>query len=160
MKMPLKPGTKAPEFSLNSTPDQKVSLSEFKGKPVVLIFYPADFSPVCGDELTVFNEILPEFKKYNAQVLAISVDNIWTHLAFAKERNFHFPLLSDFNPKGKASKLYNAYRDEDGVSERALYLIDKNGVIAWSYISPVGVNPGAGGVLGALENLTSVSPKR
>lgn len=153
MKMPLKKGTKAPEFSLKDTPDQKVSLSDLKGRPVILVFYPADFSPVCGDELALFNEILPEFQKYNAQLLGISVDNVWCHLAFAKDRNLHFPLLSDFHPKGEASKLYNAYREEDGESERALYLIDKDGVIAWGYISPVGINPGADGILKALEDI-------
>lgn len=150
---PLKKGIKAPDFSLKSTPDQEVSLKDFLGKPVILVFYPADFSPVCGSELTLFNEVLPEFKKYDAQLLGISVDNIWSHLAFAKERNLHFPLLSDFNPKGKVSKLYNAYQEEDGLSKRALYVIDKDGVIAWGYISPIGINPGADGILNALEEL-------
>jgi len=150
---PLKKGIIAPDFSLKSTPDQEVSLKDFLGKPVILVFYPADFSPVCGSELTLFNEVLPEFKKHDAQLFGISVDNIWSHLAFAKERNLHFPLLSDFNPKGKVSKLYNAYQEEDGLSKRALYVIDKNGVIAWSYISPIGINPGADGILKALEEL-------
>jgi peroxiredoxin (alkyl hydroperoxide reductase subunit C) len=150
---PLKKGIKAPDFSLKSTPDQEVSLKDFLGKPVILVFYPADFSPVCGSELILFNEVLPEFKKYDAQLLGISVDNIWSHLAFAKERNLHFPLLSDFNPKGKVSKLYNAYQEEDGLSKRALYVIDKDGVIAWGYISPIGINPGADGILKALEEL-------
>lgn len=152
--IPLEKGTKAPDFSLRVTPDQNISLSDFKGNPIVLIFYPADFSPVCTDETAVFNKVLPEFNKYNAQVLGISVDNVWSHLAFAKERNLHFPLLSDFHPKGGVSKTYNAYRDEEGESERALYLIDKEGTIAWSYISPVGVNPGAEQVLQALKDLS------
>lgn len=150
-KEPLAPGTKAPEFSLKATPDQKVSLSDFAGRPVVLVFYPADFSPVCSDETALFNEVLPEFDKYHAQVLGISVDNVWTHLAFAKEHNLHFPILSDFHPKGEVSKEYNVYREEDGEAERALYLVDENGNIAWSYISPVGVNPGVNGVLEVLE---------
>ena len=144
---------KAPDFSLKSTLDQEVSLKDFLGKPVILAFYPADFSPVCGSELTLFNEVLPEFKKYDAQLFGISVDNIWSHIAFAKERNLHFPLLSDFNPKGKVSRMYNAYQEEDGLSKRALYVIDKDGVIAWGYISPIGINPGADGILKALEEL-------
>jgi peroxiredoxin len=152
-KEPLKVGTKAPDFSLKVTPDQTVSLSDFLGKPVILAFYPADFSPVCGDEMALYNELLPEFKKYDAELLGISVDNVWSHLAFTKERNLHFPLLSDFNPKGDVSKLYNAYHVQDGVSERALYVIDKNGIITWGYISPIGVNPGADGILKALKNL-------
>ena len=150
---PLKKGMKAPDFSLKSTLDQEVSLKDFLGKPVILVFYPADFSPVCGSELTLFNEVLPEFKKYDAQLFGISVDNIWSHLAFAKERNLHFPLLSDFNPKGEVLRLYNAYQEEDGLSKRALYVIDKNGVIAWDYISPIGINPRADGILNVLEEL-------
>lgn len=154
-KEPLKVGVKAPDFSLKVTPDQTVSLSDFLGCPVILAFYPADFSPVCGGEMMLFNEILPELEKYKAEMLGISVDNVWSHLAFAKEKNLHFPLLSDFNPKGAVSKLYNSYHEEDGVSERSLYLIDKDGKIAWRYISPIGINPGADGVLKALENLTA-----
>lgn len=150
---PLEKGMKAPDFSLKSTLDQEISLKDFLGKPVILAFYPADFSPVCGSELTLFNEVLPEFKKYDAQLFGISVDNIWSHLAFAKERNLHFPLLSDFNPKGEVSRMYNAYQEEDGLSKRALYVIDKDGVIAWGYISPIGINPGADGILNALEEL-------
>jgi peroxiredoxin len=150
---PLKKGTKAPNFSLKVTPDQTVSLSDFAGRPVILTFYPADFSPVCGSQAVLYNELLKEFEKYNAQILGISVDNIWSHLAFTKELNLHFPLLSDFNPKGKVSKLYNSYSEEDGVSERSLYVIDKDEKIAWGYISPIGINPGADGILKALDNL-------
>jgi peroxiredoxin len=153
MNEPLATGTQAPDFTLKVTPDQTITLSELRGKPVVLVFYPADFSPVCGDEMALFNEVLPEFEKHEAQLLGISVDNVWCHLAFAKEKNLRFPLLADFHPKGEVSKLYHAYREEEGESERALYLIDREGKIAWGYISPVGVNPGVNGVLEALENL-------
>lgn len=152
-KIPLKPGMKAPNFILKDTPDQTVSLSDFTGKPVVVVFYPADFSPICTDEISLYNRALPEFKKRNAQILGISVDNVWSHLAFAKERNIHFPLLSDFHPKGEIAKLYNVYREEDGEAERAIYVIDKDGNIAWGYISPVGINPGADGALKALKVL-------
>jgi peroxiredoxin len=131
-----------------------VTLREFRGRPVVLVFYPADFSPVCGDEMTLFNELLPEFDRFNAQVLGISVDNVWCHLAFSKDRRLRFPLLSDFHPKGDIAYLYGVYRDEDGVAERALFVIDSNGIVHWSYISPIGVNPGANGVLAALESLS------
>ena len=152
----LKEGVKAPDFSLHSTPDQKVSLSEFKGKTVVLVFYPADWSPVCGDQLALYNEVLPMIRKRNAEIVAISVDGIWCHLAFTKDRKYHFPLLADFEPKGAVAKLYGAYRDEEGVSERALFVIDGEGVIRWSYLSPVGINPGADGILDALD---SMAPK-
>lgn len=149
----LAPGTNAPEFSLHVTPDQELALSELRGKPVVLAFYPADWSPVCGDELSVFNEILPELLKYNAELLGISVDGAWCHDAFAKRKHLHFPLLSDFEPKGKTARSYGAYREQDGVCERALFVIDKAGVIQWSYCSPVAVSPGADGLLKAIEAL-------
>ena len=147
----LQVGSPAPEFCLPSTPDQKVSLSEFRGKNVILVFYPADWSPVCGDELSLFNELKSEFHKSNAELVAISVDGIWCHLAFSKDRKYHFTLLSDFEPKGQVAKSYGVYRDKDGFSERALFVIDKEGIIRWSYVSPVGVNPGADGILTALE---------
>jgi peroxiredoxin len=146
-------GTAAPEFSLHVTPDQTLSLSELRGKPVVLAFYPADWSPVCGDELSIFNEILPDLLKYEAKLIGISVDGAWCHDAFAKHKHLHFPLLSDFEPKGRVARSYGAYRETDGVCERALFVIDKDGTIAWSYCSPVAVNPGADGILRALEAL-------
>jgi len=149
----LAAGTSAPEFSLHVTPDQKLSLSELHGNPVILAFYPADWSPVCGDELGVFNEILPDFLKYKAKLVGISVDGAWCHDAFAKHKHLHFPLLSDFEPKGVVARSYGAYREEDGVCERALFVIDQNGVIAWSFCSPVAVNPGADGILQALKGL-------
>jgi peroxiredoxin len=150
---PLPPGTKAPDFTLHATPDQTVSLADFRGSPVVLVFYPEDWSPVCSDELALYQELHSEFQKYNAVLLGISVDGAWCHLAFAKDRNLHFPLLADFEPKGEVSRAYQAYRQHDGTSERALYVIDRDGVISWSFISPVGINPGADGILRALESL-------
>jgi peroxiredoxin len=149
----LQPGTPAPDFTLHSTPDQKLSLHELRGSPVVLLFYPADWSPVCGDELALFNEILPEFRDYGAELVGISVDGVWCHAAFARHRKLHFSLLSDFEPKGAVSRQYGAYRAEDGTSARALFVLDGEGIIRWSYLSPVGVNPGADGVLEALEKL-------
>lgn len=154
-KSALKAGTLAPDFDLHTTPDQTVSLREFRGRPTILAFYPADFSPVCGDQMTLYNEILPEFQKFNAELLGISVDGIWSHLAFSKDRNLHFPLLSDFEPKGAVAKKYGVYRKQDGMTERALFVIDGNGIIQWSYVSPIGVNPGAEGILKALESMNS-----
>jgi peroxiredoxin len=153
--MPILPaGTPAPDFTLASTPDQKLALSELRGRPVILAFYPADWSPVCGDQMALYNEVLPAFREHDAQLLGISVDGVWCHAEFAKDRKLHFPLLADFEPKGRVSKLYGAYRDGDGFCERALFVIDGAGVIRWSYVSPVGVNPGADGILEALENLS------
>jgi peroxiredoxin len=150
----LPAGQSAPEFDLRVTPDQTLSLKEMRGRRVVLAFYPADWSPVCGDQMALYNEVLPEFQKHNAQIIGLSVDGVWCHSAFAKDRNLHFPLAADFEPKGEVAKAYGAYRDEDGIAERALFVIDKNGVIAWSYCSPIAVNPGADGILEALENLS------
>jgi peroxiredoxin len=153
MANPLTADTKAPDFSLRSTPDQFVSLSDFRGRPVILAFYPADWSPVCGDQMALYNEILEEFNRFDAELLGISVDGVWCHIAFAHDRKLRFPLLSDFEPKGEVAKRYGVYRDHDGTTERALFVIDREGVIKWSYCSPVGVNPGADGILRALEAL-------
>jgi peroxiredoxin len=152
---PIAPGTAAPDFRLRSTPEQMVSPADFAGRPVVLAFYPADWSPVCSDQMVLYQELMPEFKKYNAQLLGISVDGVWCHLAFARERNIRFPLLADFEPKGEVSRAYRAYRESDGYSERALFVIDPQGSVYWSYQSPVGVNPGADGILRALENMAN-----
>jgi peroxiredoxin len=149
----LKPGVQAPDFSLSTTPDQKVSLSEFRGHPVVLVFYPADWSPVCSDQLALYNELKPEFSEFQAQIIGISVDGVWCHLAFSKDRKLHFPLLADFEPKGAVARQYGVYREKDGEAERALFVIDAEGVIRWSYVSPVGINPGADGILQALESM-------
>jgi peroxiredoxin len=147
----LQAGVRAPDFTLHSTPDQTVSLSEFRGRPVILAFYPADWSPVCGDQMALYNEVMPEFHKFNAEMIGISVDGAWCHAAFSSARKLHFPLLADFEPKGAVAREYGAYRAQDGHSERALFVIDGDGVIRWSYCSPVGVNPGADGILEALE---------
>jgi peroxiredoxin len=147
-------GTQAPDFSLPSTPDQRVSLSDFRGQPVVLAFYPADWSPVCGDEMVLFQETFSEIRRYNAELLGISVDGVWCHLAFARDRKLTYPLLADFEPKGEVSRAYGAYRPAEGTSARALFVIDRNGVVDWSYVAPVGVNPGVDGVLRALESLS------
>ena len=151
---PLQAGTPAPDFSLAATPDQKLSLSDYRGRPTILVFYPEDWSPVCSDQLALYQQLLPEFQRYGAQLLGISVDGIWSHLAFAKDRNLHFPLLADFEPKGEVARTYGVYRQQDGTSERALIVIDCNGVVSWSYVSPVGIKPGADGILHALEELS------
>lgn len=147
----LQKGEVAPDFTLSSTPEKTVTLKELRGKNVILAFYPADWSPVCSDQMALYNEMLKYFEKYNAVMLGISVDGAWCHHAFAKARQLHFDLLADFEPKGAVSSRYGVY--ENGVSQRALFVIDANGVIQWSYLSPIGQNPGADGILEALENL-------
>jgi peroxiredoxin len=150
---PLAPGTAAPAFTLPVTPDQDISLSDFRGRPVVLVFYPADWSPVCGDELALFNEVRDDLQRHDAQLLAISTDGVWCHLAFTRDRRLRFPLLSDFEPKGEVARRYGVYWPKQGTSHRALFVVDREGRIAWSHQSPDGVNPGVDGVLDALERL-------
>jgi peroxiredoxin len=149
----LPAGTPAPDFTLLSTPDQKLSLRDFRGSPVILAFYPADWSPVCGDQMALYNEVLPEFRRYGAYLLGISVDGAWCHAAYREHRNLHFSLLADFEPKGEVARKYGVYRQAEGVTERALFVIDGVGMITWSFVSPIGVNPGADGILNALESL-------
>jgi len=156
----LSAGTIAPNFSLPSTPDQRLSLAEFRGRRVILVFYPADWSPVCGDQLALYNELKGEFAKYSAEVMGISVDGAWCHLAFAKDRKYRMPLLADFEPKGAVARQYGVYRERDGVSERALFVVDEDGYVRWSYVSPIGVNPGADGILSALQALPKPGVQR
>lgn len=146
-------GNRAPDFVLYATPDEKMRLEDLKGKRVVIAFYPADWSPVCSDQMTIYNEALILFSKFNALVIGISVDSKWCHKAFSESRSFKFPLLSDFEPKGAVSKLYGAYDEHAGESKRALFVIDEKGIIQWSYLSPNELNPGADGILEALEKL-------
>src|SRR4028119_346350 len=102
----LQTGTQAPDFSLYAAPDQQISLRELRGKRVILAFYPADWSPVCGDQMALYNEILPEFQRLGAKLLGVSVDGAWCHQAFSEARNLRFPLLADFEPKGEVSRRY------------------------------------------------------
>ena len=151
----LPAGSRAPDFTLVDSMGKGVSLADYRGRPVILAFYPADWSPVCGDQMTLYNEVLPYFEEHNAQLLGISVDGRWSHRAFASDRNLNFPLLSDFEPKGEVSKKYGVYDREAGLSQRALFVIGAHGVIQWSYVPPPGINPGADGILSALESITS-----
>lgn len=129
-------GTQAPDFSLPDANERKVSLSDFRGRNVVLAFYPLDWSPACSDQLSLYQGELDEFEKYNAQVLGVSVDSIYSHGAWAAVRGITFPLLADFHPKGEVAKHYDVMRQSDGFSERALYVIDADGVIRYARVSP------------------------
>ena len=151
----LSPGARAPELDLPATPDgRRLVLADLLPSPVVLIFYPGDFTPVCTSELGLFSELLPELGSFGARVLAISCDSFWSHAAYATELRMQLPLLSDFHPKGACAGRYHVYRDEDGICERALFVIDGQGTVFWSHVSPIETNPGADGVLDALERLS------
>jgi peroxiredoxin len=151
--MILQKGSPAPHFKLDATPDQALTLNDFKGKRLILAFYPADWSPVCIDQMALYNATLKYFHKLNAEIIGISVDSKWCHMAFGQSRKLHFPLLADFEPKGKVSKDYGAYDEVIGQSKRALFVIDEQGIVQWSYLSPDGINPGADIIIDALEEM-------
>jgi peroxiredoxin/mannose-6-phosphate isomerase-like protein (cupin superfamily) len=159
-KTVLQPGRDAPDFTLPDEKGRHVSLRDFRGRAVVLAFFPGDWNPVCGDQLALYNELVPDFKDMDAELLGISVDSVWSHQAYAQNRNLHFPLLSDFQPRGAVSRKYHAFREDDGTCERALFVVDRDGVIAWSHLSAVDVNPGADGIVGALSKLKAPARKR
>ena len=125
---------------------------------MVLAFYAADFSPVCREQMALYNELLGEFERYDALLFGVSVDGCWSHLAFAKDRHLRFPLLSDFEPKGEVARRYGVFRSTEGLAERALFLVDRRGTIAWSRLSPIDVCPGVDGILDALESLPQEMP--
>ena len=149
----LAPTSIAPDFTLPSTINNPIHLNDLKGKPVILVFYPGDFTPVCGDQLTLYNELLWLFAEFDAQILGVSVNSLESHRAFSADRKLDFPLLADSNPLGEVARRYGVFDEESQTCERALFVIDRAGRIAWSYISPRDVNPGADGILRALERL-------
>jgi peroxiredoxin len=157
---PLAPGTPAPDFELPSGLDERLSLSALRGRPVVLLFYPADWSPVCGDQVVELNGRLAEFERRGAVLLGISVDSRWSHAAYAEARGLRFPLLADFEPKGAVARAYGVYREGDGNSGRALVVLDGEGVVRWSVVVDPWVNPGVEGVLAALDALGTEAPRR
>jgi peroxiredoxin len=146
-------GDPAPDFSLLASNGERISLSQFHGRPVILAFYPADRTPVCSNQMALYNEALHLFDEYNAQLLAISVDDVASHQSFAESLKLDFPLLADDNPAGAVADRYGVYNPGYGMSDRALYVVNQKGVIHWSELSPRNVNPGAHGILQALESL-------
>jgi peroxiredoxin len=144
-------GAKAPDFSLPDQDGNKVSLSDFAGRRLVLAFYPGDFSSVCSDQLSVYQEVLAELEAKGATVVGISVDSSDSHRGFREKLNLEMSLLADFHPKGEVAKAYGVYSDEYGKSGRALFLIDEGGVVRWAYESPPLEVPGANLIFDALE---------
>ena len=151
----LSRGTPAPDLDIPAAPDgNRIKLADQRGSPAVLVFYPGDFTPVCTGELGLFNELLPELQAFGAKVFAISCDSLWSHTAYANELNLRIPLLTDFHPTGEVCRRFDVYRDDIGTAERALFVLDGDGRVFWSHVSPIEINPGADGVLAALEQLT------
>jgi peroxiredoxin len=144
----------APDFELFDTINKKLSLKDLRGKNVIIAFYPADWSPVCGDQIALYNEMTQFFKKFNAVIIGISVDSKWCHAAYKKHRNIEFPLLADFHPPGEVARQFDVFNEKKGTAQRALFVVDEEGIIRWSYLSPIDVNPGAEGIIEALESIT------
>jgi peroxiredoxin len=133
---PLPSGTEAPDFALVDPSGRTVRLREFRGRPVVLVFYPLDWSPGCSQQLDLYQQEIDEFRNRDAELLAISVDSLYSHGAWAAVRGLTFPLLSDFHPKGEVARDYSVWREDDGFSERALYVLDADGVIQYGHVTP------------------------
>lgn len=151
----IEPGTPAPDFTLPDQDGTAVSLSDFAGRTVVLVFYPADFSPVCTDQLSVYQEVLPQFEERGATLVGISVDGAFCHRAFKERLGVSIPLLADFHPKGEVAKGYDVWSEEHGVAGRALVVVAPDGTVAWSYISPPLEVPGANLIFDALDQLAA-----
>jgi peroxiredoxin len=132
----IEPGTKAPDFMLRDQDLNEVSLADFAGRKLVLAFYPADFSPVCSDQLSIYQEVLGEIESKGAALVGVSVDSAFCHHAFREHRGLTMTLLADFHPKGEMSSAYGAYREDRGANNRSLVLVDEDGVVRWSYASP------------------------
>lgn len=153
---PLPHGTPAPDFTLPRSRHAPVTLRGFRGRRVVLAFYPADWEPVSREQLALYQEYLPAFLDLHAEVIGISTDGIWCHAAFAREIGIRFPLLADSYPKGAVARAYGVYLERKDSSNRALFVIDEQGTIRWSQAYPGLVNPGVDGVLCALEVMGAI----
>jgi peroxiredoxin len=145
-------GQQAPDFSLRNQDGEKVSLSDYRGRKVMLVFYPGDFSPVCGDQFSIYQEVKPEIEAKGVELVGISVDSFFAHKAFQEKLGIDTTLLSDFEPKGEVARAYGSYVEKMGFANRTLVLIDEDGVVAWTYESPnPGEFPGANIIFDALS---------
>ena len=129
-------GEPAPDFTLRDQDGEQVSLSDYRGRKVLLVFYPADFSPVCGDQLSIYQEVKPQIAEKGVELVGISVDGVWAHKAFQEKLGIDTPLLADFEPKGEVGRAYGSYLDGAGTANRTLVLVDESGTVSWTYESP------------------------
>jgi peroxiredoxin len=145
-------GEQAPDFTLRDQDGEKVSLSDYRGRKVMLVFYPGDFSPVCGDQLSIYQEVKPEIAEKGVELVGISVDSFFAHKAFREKLGIDTTLLSDFEPKGEVARAYGSYVEKMGFANRTLVLVDEEGRVAWTYESPnPGEFPGANVIFDALN---------
>ena len=148
----IEPGTPAPDFKLRDQDGQGVSLEDLKGQTSVLVFYPLDFSPVCTDQLSIYQELVSDFEQRGVKLYGVSVDSAFCHKAFQERLGLTIPLLADFEPKGAVARAYGVYNDEYGTAQRALVMIGPDGVVQWSYCSPSPLEiPGANLIFDALQ---------
>lgn len=145
-------GDEAPDFTLRNQDGEKVSLSDYRGRRVLLVFYPGDFSPVCGDQFSIYQEVKPEIEAKGVELVGISVDGFFAHKAFQEKLGIDTTLLSDFEPKGEVARAYGSYVEKVGFANRTLVLVNEDGVVAWTYESPnPGEIPGANVIFDALS---------
>jgi peroxiredoxin len=148
----IEPGSPAPAFRLPDQDGRQVSLEDLRGQTTVLVFYPLDFSPVCTDQLNVYQEVLGELTERGAALLGVSVDSAFSHKAFRDHLGIEFPLLADFHPKGEVARRYGVYSEDRGHSQRALVMIGPDLKVTWSHQSPSPLEvPGANLIFDALE---------
>ena len=150
----IEPGSPAPDFTLSDQDGNKVSLADFRGRTVVLVFYPSDFSPVCTDQLSVYQEVLPQLEEAGARLVGISVDGAFCHKAFQQHQGLTIPLLADFHPKGEVAKAYGVWSEDHGVARRSLVMVGPEGTVEWAHLSPPLEVPGANLIFDALEQRT------
>ena len=147
-------GADAPDFELPDQDGEKVRLEDLRGQRSLLVFYPLDFSPVCTDQLSVYQEVLPQLAEQGVKLYGVSVDSAFAHKAFQQQLGIEIPLLADFHPKGEVSDRYGVYIPDRGHTHRALVLIDENLQIAWTHQSPTPLEiPGANLIFDALDGL-------
>ncbi|HEX8918723.1 MAG TPA: redoxin domain-containing protein [Chloroflexota bacterium] len=150
---PLPPGTRAPDFTLPRSSYASVSLGDFRGRRIILVFYPADWEPVSQQQLTLYQEYLADFARQGAVLLAVSTDHLWCHRAFARTYGIRYPLLADTHPQGAVSRAYGVYDEQEGANSRSLFVLDEHGIVRWSQTCPAAINPGIDGILTALESI-------
>ena len=149
---PIAPGTPAPEFRLITEKGKEFTHEDLRGQTTVLVFYPLDFSPVCTDQLNVYQEVLGELQARGVEMYGVSVDSAYSHKAFQEKLGVSIPLLADFHPKGAVARAFGVYDEERGVSARALVMIGPDGAVVWSYRSPSPLEiPGANLIFDALD---------
>ena len=149
----IEPGSPAPEFTLPDQDGNKVSLADYRGRTVVLVFYPADFSRVCTDQLSVYQEVLPQLEEAGAELVGISVDGAFCHKAFQEHQGLTIPLLADFHPKGDVSQKYGVWKEDKGICERAIVIVDKQGIVRYIDVHDISEAPENAQLLEVLREL-------